>query len=253
MRRLIAATIFATSAAIGGQAAPIAAVLDIGARAIVDVGPNTRVNVRATPQIAADNIVGAAAAGTEVRVVGVERSGQQVWYRVRALDGSFEGWIRGDLLGLRPEEPTSARPDGEAASTQVAAPAPPSPPVRPRPANDWSANLRELLPAIDSCIGHSSAPPVVTLKARMLPLDMVEVLLRDAAGRYWSCIIDRHGGTPIAWNPVTGPAAMGAGEPNPQFYRQAGAPAADRCHDLEPVRDERDGTLVGTLVYDVCR
>lgn len=247
MRRLIGATLVAASTAIAAEAAPVAAVLGVGERAVIDVSPGTRVNVRARPEIAPDNIVGKAPAGALVAVLGSESRGSHVWYRVRALDGAFEGWIRGDLLEPRPGEPALPETPAVAAVEPAAAPA-----ARPRPSNDWSVRLREFLPAIDSCSRQSSAPPVVVLKARELPLALVEVLLEDASGRYWSCIVERTGTTPIAWNPVPGPAALGTERPNPVFYRHAGAPAPDRCHDVEPVRDERDGTVIGNLVYDVC-
>ncbi len=243
--RTIGATLVAASMAIAAEAAPVAAVLGIGERAVIDVSPGTRVNVRARPEIAPDNIVGKAPGGALVAVLGSESRGSHVWYRVRALDGAFEGWIRGDLLEPRPGEPALPETPAVAAVEPAAAPA-----ARPRPSNDWSVRLREFLPAIDSCSRQSSAPPVVVLKARELPLALVEVLLEDASGRYWSCIVERTGTTPIAWNPV--PAALGTERPNPVFYRHAGAPAPDRCHDVEPVRDERDGTVIGNLVYDVC-
>lgn len=247
MRVLIGAMFVATAVAMAAKAAPVAATLEIGKQAVVDVPPGTRVNVRARPEVAADNIVGKAAAGASVVVLGHDSRGGQMWYRVRALDGAFEGWIRGDLLEPQPGEPAPAQTETVAVVQPAVAPS-----VRPRPANDWSVRLVEFLPAIDSCSNQSSAPPVVVLRARPLPLGLVEVFLQDASARYWSCIVERSGSTPIAWNPVPGPSASGSDRPNPVFYRHAAAPAPDRCHAVEPVRDERDGTVIGNLVYDLC-
>jgi hypothetical protein len=247
MRALIGATLVAAAVAIAAKAAPVAAVLDIGERAVVEVSPGTRVNVRARPEVAADNIISKAPAGALVVVLDREPQSGQMWYRVRALDGAFEGWIRGDLLEPKPDEGARAQTETVAAVQPAAAP-----PARPRPSNDWSVRLIEFLPAIDSCSNQSSAPPVVVLRARELPLGLVEVFLKDNSARYWSCIVERSGSTPIAWNPVPGPSAFGTDRPNPVFYRHAAAPAPDHCHDVEPVRDERDGTVIGNLVYDLC-
>ncbi|GBD44220.1 hypothetical protein HRbin40_01704 [bacterium HR40] len=251
MRRSIVAVLGVLATTLLGMT-PAAAALEVGERAVVAVRPGVRVNVRATPEIANGNVVGVATAGREVEIVASERRGDQLWYRVRALDRSFEGWMRGDML----QGEAVARPAVTAdppAVEQVRLQAPePAASVPPRPATDWSIRLRELLPAIDSCLRQGSAPPLAVLRAREMPLDMVEVVLRDASNRYWSCVVDRQGRTPIAWNPVPAPSTT-ARSSGPVFYRQTANPLEDRCYQAEPVRDERDGTLLGTLLYPICR
>lgn len=251
MRRFFVALLLAGMFALAAEAAPVAAVLDVGARAVVRASPGSRVNVRAEPRVAPGNVVGKAAPGTEVSVLAAEQRGAHVWYRVRDARGGFEGWIRGDLL--EPEAAPESVPEPDAGRQQAALGGVVAPPARTRrPREGWVASLEKLIPAIDGCVAQASAPPVVTLKVRELPLGLVEVLLEDASQRYWSCVIDRKGGTPLTWNPVPGPAALGTRRPDPVFYRQA-APTPDDCHDVEELRDERDGTLIGALVYDLCR
>lgn len=250
MRRLFAALCVVCPFALAAEAAPVAAVLEEGARAVVRASPGSRVNVRAEPRVAPGNVVGKAKPGTEVAVLAAERRGEHVWYRVRDARGGFEGWIRGDLLEL--EEPPAPPPETGAEQAALGgAVVPPARARRPKK-EGWVASLDTLLPAIDSCMAQASAPPVVVLKVRDLPLDLVEVMLEDASERYWSCVVDRKGGTPLAWNPVPGPAALGTKRPSPVFHRRS-APPPDECRDVEEVRDERDGTLLGMLVYDLCR
>ena len=221
-------------------------------RAVVSVAPGSRVNVRATPEVRSGNIVGKAVGGQEVEILGSERRGRYVWYRVRDPAGGFTGWIRGDLLRLLPVvEPPPAEPPA------AEAPAPAGPSDRPearerRPAFDWSRDLPTMMPAIRGCAAASSARPVVVLIARRLSFGVVDIVLRDAARRVWRCVSSDRGGIPIRYDPLGDAQVELLGTPNPEFYLESDPPPADACHELEVARDPETGEEYGVLRYNVC-
>ncbi len=233
-------------------AAPLAGAQDASppGEAIVAVRPGSRVNMRSEPEVRPGNIVGKAESGARVEILGSRKRGRYVWYRVRDPDGGETGWIRGDLLKLLPP-PSTREAEGESSSPP---PAPPSrPPKKIRPALDWSKQLAVVLPAIRGCLEQSSAPPGVILSARPLPFDVVDVVLRDAAGRVWRCVGPRKGGLPIRYDPLGPTQADLLGTPNPEFYMESEPPPPDSCHELEEARDPATGTRLGMLRYDICQ
>ncbi len=222
-------------------------------RALVTVAPGSRVNVRATPEVRRGNIVGKAMGGQEVEILGSERRGPYVWYRVRDPAGGFTGWIRGDLLRLLPVvEPPPAEPPA------VEVPEPERPADRPeprkrRPAFDWAARLPEMMPAIRGCVNASSARPAVVLIARKLSFGVIDIVLRDAAGRVWRCVASDRGGLPIRYDPLGDAQVELLGTPNPELYTESDPPPADACHELEVARDPDSGEEYGMLRYNVCQ
>ncbi len=227
-----------------------------GSRAVVALERAARANVRSSPEVRSGNIVAKAPLGTLVEVRESTRRGAYRWYRVRALDGSFEGWIRGDLLALSEPPPATPSPPQAMASEEserADVPAGPAPePRRRRPERDWSKQLERLLPGIDSCLAATTRTPAAVLFGRPLPFDMVEIVLRDASGRVWDCFVDARGGTPLRYDPLGSERNLFSGTPNPVFWRHGAPPALGRCEEKEPVRDPADGTLLGVLVYQVC-
>ncbi len=249
MRRLLPslfAALFWVAAAAGSHAQQSEPV----GRAVVTVAPGSRVNVRAAPEVRSGNIVGKALGGQLVEILGSERRGSYVWYRVRDPDGRFSGWIRGDLLKIQPPEtepPEQVTPPAGEAPAEAD-----TPPAKRRPLFDWSKALPELMPAIRGCAAASSARPVVVLIARKLSFGVVDIVLRDSAERVWRCVGSERGGTPIQYDPLGEAQVELLGTPNPEFYFETEPPPADDCHELEPARDPKSGTLLGTLRYDIC-
>ncbi len=252
MRRLLppllAALFWVATAAIGHaqQTEPVG-------RAVVTVVPGSRVNVRAAPEVRSGNIVGKATGGQVVEILGSERRGSYIWYRVRDSEGRFSGWIRGDLLRLLPpEKPPAAEPPAAETPSVPAAPADRREQRKRRPAFDWSKDLAAMMPAIRGCAAASSARPVVVLIARHLSFGVVDVVLRDAADRVWRCVGPERGGTPIQYDPLGESQVELLGTPNPEFYFEAEPPPGDDCHELEPARDPDSGAQLGILRYDIC-
>ncbi len=248
---VVAALLWVAAAGPVGRTQPV----DPVATAVVTVAPGTRVNVRARPEVRAGNIVGKAAAGQEVEILGSERRGAYVWYRVRDPGGGFSGWIRGDLLSLRiPETPVSP-PVAEETAQPVSVPVPDSPaetPRRRRPALDWSKELPAIMPAIRGCVAASSARPVVVLIARKLSFGVIDIVIRDSADRVWRCVAPERGGIPIRYDPLGDAQVELLGTPNPEFYTESDPPPPDACHELEPARDPRSDELLGMLRYNLC-
>ncbi len=224
--------------------------------AVVTVAPGTRVNVRAAPEVRAGNIVGKAIGGQRVEILGSERRGNYVWYRVRDPGGSFTGWIRGDLLTLEPPGTPPAPPPGEE-ETEPPRAMPEAPldttPGKRRPAFDWSEELPAMMPAIRGCVTASSARPVVVLIARKLSFGVIDIVIRDSADRVWRCVAPERGGIPIRYDPLGDAQVELLGTPNPEFYMESDPPPPDECHELEPARDPRSEERYGTLRYDICQ
>ncbi len=234
-----------------GRAQPV----DPVATAVVTVAPGTRVNVRASPEVRAGNIVGKATGGQEVEILGSERRGAYVWYRVRDPGGGFAGWIRGDLLSLRVPEPPVPPPAAEETAPPVSVAAPDRPAETPgerRPAFDWSKDLPAMMPAIRGCVTASSARPVVVLIARKLSFGVIDIVIRDSTDRVWRCVAAERGGIPIRYDPLGDAQVELLGTPNPEFYTESDPPPPDACHELEPARDPRSDELLGMLRYNIC-
>ena len=189
--------------------------------------------------------------------------GQYTWYRVTTLPGAaeaFEGWIRGDLLtaAALPEPtlpqvlatpvPAADPPD----AVQGAGSAPATVPLAQR--TDWSRDLLRLFPAIEGCAAVGSAPPITVLRAIGRSRGLAEVIMSDAAGRRWDCVIRETGGTPMRYDPLSGAVYMRDRMGDEPFFAVGEErPALDpACFRFERVTDPRNGDMLGWLYYRTC-
>ena len=232
--------------------------IDVGGGVRVDAAPGSRVNVRSGPEIRPDNAVAAASGGDLLRVEETAERGGFTWYRVATLAGSspaYRGWIRGDLLTAA-ELPEPTLPQVLAETTDQPAPSEPSEP-EPVPYDmrtDWSRNILTLYPAIEGCVRVNSAPPVTVLRATTRSRGLAEVIMSDAAGRRWDCVIRQTGGTPVRYDPLSGSLYMRdriAREPF--FSTSEERPRLDpACYRFERVVDPASQAHLGWLYYRTC-
>ncbi len=224
---------------------------------------DTRINVRSTPQVASGNIVASARGSELLRVLESSREGEHTWYRVTTLSGAaepFEGWIRGDLLRaadvpeptlpqvLATPVPPSGSPGGEGGPASEPSPVP----LAQR--TDWSRDLLRLFPAIDGCAAVGSAPPITVLRAIGRSRGLAEIIMSDAAGRRWDCVIRETGGTPMRYDPLSGAVYMRDRMGNEPFFSVGEErPALDpNCFRFERVTDPQNGEMLGWLYYRTC-
>lgn len=250
------------------------AAVEPGLLARVAVRPTSRVNVRSEPTVAADNIVGKAQGGEAVSVLERRELEPYPWYRVRARDERYEGWIRGDLIEEMPSPAIGALPSGEAGGS--AAPQVLEQPQIPvtgtdlvalpedqgadRGAdrlpldqrNDWSRHLYTLYPAMLSCMQISSAQPTEVLRAYPMSRELAEIVIRDDAGRRWDCIIRDRGGTPVRFDPLGGSMLRVRSESEPVFTPEHAGEPDDACLSSERVMDPSGQQLLGWLSYPSC-
>lgn len=235
--------------------------IEIGGGVQVDAAEGSRVNVRSAPEVRSGNVVATARGGDLLRVEEAAERGSFTWYRVQTLaDASpaYQGWIRGDLLRpadlperTLPEElaETSNRPGS---ATATAAPDEEIVPYDLR--TDWSRNILTLYPAIDGCVDVGSAPPITVLRATARSRGLAEVIMSDAAGRRWDCIIRDTGGTPIRYDPLSGSVFMRDRiAQEPFFSTETERPALDPdCYRFERVIDPSTDAHLGWLYYRTC-
>lgn len=241
--------------------------ITVGGEARVTAQGDRGVNVRSAPQLQSGNVVASARGGDLLRVVEAAERDGYTWYRVESTVGAsarFTGWIRGDLLsGVATARPATTPPErtlpevlaetangtGEPASETDR-----SEPVPYAQRTDWSRDILRLFPAIEGCVRVNSAPPVTVLRAIMRSRGLAEVIMSDAAGRRWDCVISAQGGTPIRYDPLSGAVFIRdrlASEPF--FVTAQERPRLDaNCHDLEQVADPTSGLQLGWLYYRTC-
>ncbi|HRY23228.1 MAG: hypothetical protein H6852_15315 [Geminicoccaceae bacterium] len=224
---------------------------------------DTRINVRSAPRVASGNIVASTKGGELLRVLEAAEEGQYTWYRVTTLPGSaesFEGWIRGDLLAsaalpeptlpqvLATPVPAADVPDAARRASEAAAPVPLS------QRTDWSRDLLRLFPAIEGCAAVGSAPPITVLRAIGRSRGLAEIIMSDAAGRRWDCVIRETGGTPMRYDPLSGAVYMRDRMGNEPFFAIGEErPALDpNCFRFERVIDPTNGEMLGWLYYRTC-
>lgn len=224
---------------------------------------DTRINVRSAPRVASGNIVASARGGVLLRVLERSEEGEYAWYRVATLPDaaeSFEGWIRGDLLTAA-DVPEPTLP--QVLATPVAPVEPPAAPAGddggPAPVplaqrTDWSRDLLRLFPAIEGCAAVGSAPPITVLRAIGRSRGLAEVIMSDAAGRRWDCVIRDTGGTPMRYDPLSGAVYMRDRMGNEPFFAVGDEqPALDtNCFRFERVTDPQNGEMLGWLYYRTC-
>ncbi len=225
---------------------------------------DARINVRSEPQVRSGNIVAGARGGDLLEVRETVDEGRYTWYRVTTLPGASEtygGWIRGDLLAPA-QVPEPTLPQVLATPAPVADPADEAPAAGSGPApvplaqrTDWSRDLIRLLPAIQGCAAVGSAPPITVLRAIARSRGLAEIIMSDAAGRRWDCVIRETGGTPIRYDPLSGAVYMRDRMGDEPFFAVGPQrPALDpACFRFEQVTDPETGDPVGWLYYRTCR
>ena len=232
--------------------------IEIGGGVQVRGAAGIRVNVRSGPEIQPNNVVARARGGDILRVEETTRQGSFDWYRVATPAGTspaFEGWIRGDLLtASRLLEQTL--PEMLAETDERAEPAEPAQAERVpyELRTDWSRNILALYPAIEGCVRLNSAPPVTVLRATLRSRGLAEVIMSDAAGRRWDCVIRESGGTPIRYDPLSGSLFMRDRiAKEPFFSTQQERPRLDPdCYRFERVTDPSNEAHLGWLYYRTC-
>jgi hypothetical protein len=224
--------------------------LQPGESARVAASPGSRVNVRSSPAITADNVVGQIDADAAVTVQGAERRGAYVWYRVTAAE--LTGWIRGDLLAPLDREPAPAQ------QTQPAMPEQATPPTASQPeptataAEDWTRYVPGLLRPVDACINSLSMQPVTVTRVFQVEPDMAGVRLRDPTGRRWECLISRNGNYPIRLDPLGDRVRPMPGDGDPIFTRAPGTPPSDPCWQNDEIASPTGAAIIGWRSRKVC-
>jgi len=220
-----------------------------GEAARVAASPGSRVNVRSSPAVAADNVLGQVDADAAVTVQGAERRGAYVWYQV-TTPTDLTGWIRGDLLApldrdpLPPVQPATPEPPAQQAAPE------PAPPVTA--ADDWTRYVPDLLRPVDACINSLSMQPVTVTRVFQVEPDMAGVRLRDPTGRRWECLISRNGNYPIRLDPLADRVRPMPGDGDPIFTRAPGTPPDDPCWSSEEIASPSGGAIIGWRSRKVC-
>ena len=184
----------------------------------------------------------------------------------RQEDGSYRGWIRGDLIAVAPGVQVATSPalpvteesipkEPVSSSTQsIQAPRTNRPALSMR--RDWSRHLVENLEAVKACVETGSAQPAVATNLRVLQRELVEIVIRDAALRQWKCVVRGTGGTPMRFDPMFNNLG-GSQSPAPYFtLREEAEPTdgshASDCLDVEPISGPDEEMPIGWLVYTAC-
>lgn len=233
----------------------VAVAQDAAPQVMIDARAGAKVNVRAAPEVTANNIVGKALGGDVAAAIATELREPYTWYRIRALDGSFEGWVRGDLIEPLVATETAIDGLGQSDSSSIGSVAIDS--VDPTPAssilrdpNVWTRDLGTYLEAVASCVETGSAQPAVAVDMRSLQRGLIEVDILDSAARRWKCVIREAGGTPLRFDPMSNVGATYKGP----FFASAdtGRPEMQSCDEIEPVSFSRDRGLAGWVIYTDC-
>jgi hypothetical protein len=238
--------------------------IEIGGGVRVSGSADARVNVRSTPEVQANNVVAQARGGELLRVDEASQQGAYTWYRVASLADAtpvFRGWIRGDLLTaaelpertlpeVLAETDARAGADEQAATGEASEPTPVPYALR----TDWSRDILALYPAIQGCVELGSAPPITVLRATMRRRGLAEVIMSDAAGRRWDCIIRDTGGTPMRYDPLSGSVFLRDRiAKEPFFSTQDERPGLDPdCYRFERVTEPETEAHLGWLIYRTC-
>ena len=233
-------------------------------QAVIDARKGAKVNVRSSAEVVSGNVSGTAYGGDRATVIATTERPPYTWYRLQSENGTFEGWVRGDLVRLIPPGPGGAVSATATPTTQPSAtPQTAEPAAVPTAAtssrgplqsrSDWSNSLIELLPAVRSCVSVSSAPPSVALRAFQMQRGLAEVVIRDAADRQWNCIARQTGGTPIRYDPIFSSRILEEASVEPIFVPVGqDRPQGDECRDIEVVTDSTSGDDIGWLIYQAC-
>ena len=235
--------------------------IEVGGGVRVNATPGSRVNVRSAPEVQPNNVTAAARGGDLLRVDETVQRGSFTWYRVSTLAGAspaYRGWIRGDLLTAA-QLPEPTLPQVLAETDQRPAAAAPAETTQATPVpydmrTDWSRNILTLYPAIEDCVRVNSAPPVTVLRATARSRGLAEVIMSDAAGRRWDCVIRETGGTPMRYDPLSGSVFLRDRiAQEPFFSAEDERPGLDpACYRFERVADPRTDAHLGWLYYRTC-
>lgn len=120
-----------------------------------------------------------------------------------------------------------------------------------KPDFDWSRDLRELLPAIRSCLAKVAGRGAIVVKAWPMARARTSVRLLGPGGDRVDCIAPADGG-PVEKMGMVGDVALPLpGEGRPMFVPALHEPPIQTCTEVERVLDD-SGRLVGWLVYRHC-
>lgn len=226
----------------------------------------TRVNLRAAPDLDTGAVIGKLMPGDAVRIAEtVARAGRQ-WHRVSTADGS-EGWVAASLIEVAAApaapDPGSPAPSAGAAPVQAAPTAVelPSaevaaadPPVTELPPleHDWTKLLPELIAPVDACAAVPSLQPVVITRVYVIEPNLVGVRMEDPSGRRSECMIQSTSIYPIRYEPLVAGLRPMPGDGNPRFIRAPAEPVNDECQRSDEVYDAKGETVIGWRVRKTC-
>lgn len=223
-------------------------------RVQIDARVGAKVNVRAEPVVASGNIVGKAIGGDIAEVLETSEKPPYVWYRVRDLDGTFEGWIRGDLIVAASAASVAPTPSVEVQTgVEVARPTTLAEPSRAdRTVPRWVTQLPEFLLAARACVATGSAQPSLASDLRVLQRGLVEIDIVDAAGRQWKCIVRETGGTPLRFDPMFSSRTLNE-RAGPYFAMVGRVPPGIKvCDPTDPIAFPGSTDIAGEVIYTDC-
>jgi len=116
-----------------------------------------------------------------------------------------------------------------------------------KPADDWSHNLPELLPAIGACL-RSGGPGATGVSYAAVADGQVSVRLVGSDGTRSECRVAASGPATPAVAPLAAEAGQPPGDELPLYWPVRGQPPQRRCGRLEQVLGARN-VLVGYLYY----
>jgi uncharacterized lipoprotein YbaY len=121
---------------------------------------------------------------------------------------------------------------------------------RKRP-EDWSRDLRQLMPAIQVCLRSVSGEGITVTRASAAGGGRIGVRIRTRDGSGFDCTALPDGSKFESLSGLPSFAAKLPGEGEPAFVPAPGSPQMDKCKRYERVLGGLDETL-GWLVYDTC-
>ena len=121
---------------------------------------------------------------------------------------------------------------------------------RKRP-EDWSRDLRMLMPAIQVCLRSVSGAGIAVTKAAPAGGGRIAVRIRTRDGSGFDCVALPDGSKFDSLSGLPSFAAKLPGENEPAFVPAPGSPKMDKCLRYERVLGGLDETL-GWLVYNTC-
>ncbi len=120
-----------------------------------------------------------------------------------------------------------------------------------KPADDWTATIDDLLPAIDACLRDHKDEGALVLKAWPTDRVMAQVRLRDPDGSRHDCIAEGAQARVESMTPVPAAEAALPGEGQPVFMRGERPQPAGACYRWQALKSY-DGREIGAVSYAKC-